>query len=76
VEFTPSGKPGGGGTLELTINGEPAGRGLLKGSSFRHGLEPFEIGRDSITPVDPAYRERGTFPFSGTIKRVQFRVLP
>ena len=76
VEFTPSGKPGGGGTLELTIDGEPAGKGILRGSSFRHGLEPFEIGRDSITAVDPAYRERGTFPFSGTIKRVQFRVLP
>jgi len=76
VEFTPSGQPGGGGTLELRINGEPAGKGVLKGSSFRHGLEPFEIGRDSITAVDPAYRDRGTFPFSGTIRQIRFRLLP
>lgn len=41
---------------------------------FRHGLEPFEVGRDSITPVEPAYKDRGRFEFTGTIDRVIFEL--
>jgi len=41
---------------------------------FRHGLEPFEVGRDSITPVDPAYKDKGNFPFTGTIEKVTFEL--
>jgi hypothetical protein len=40
----------------------------------RHGLEPFEVGRDSITPVDPAYAGEGTFEFTGTIEKVTFEL--
>jgi arylsulfatase len=35
-------------------------------------LEPFEIGRDSITPVSPDYRGKGVFPFNGKIEKVVF----
>ncbi len=72
TEFTPDGSQTGGGTLRLFVNGQPAGEGKLQRSAFRHGLEPFEIGRDSITAVDPAYSDQGTFPFTGEIKQVSF----
>ena len=75
TEFTPDGSREGGGTLKLFVNGQPAGEGKLKRSAFRHGLEPFEIGRDSITPVDPAYRDKGQFEFTGTIDKIGFRLL-
>lgn len=31
-------------------------------------------GRDSITPVDPAYKSRGTFEFTGKINNVAFEL--
>jgi arylsulfatase len=74
TEFTPDGSKDGGGTLKLFVNGKPAGEGKLQRSSFRHGLEPFEVGRDSITPVDPAYKDKGSFPFTGTIEKVTFEL--
>ena len=61
TEFTPDGSKEGGGTLKLFVNDDPAGEGKLKRTSFRHGLEPFEVGRDSITPIDPAYKDKGKF---------------
>ena len=73
-EFQPSGTPEFGGTLKLFVNDELAGEGELKRTAFRHGLEPFEVGRDSITPVSPAYRDRGSFPFTGQIKKVTFQL--
>ncbi len=74
-EFTPDGTPSGGGTMKLFVNGKMTGEGILTRSVFRHGLEPFEIGRDSITPIDPAYRDRGTFAFTGKIEKVQFNLI-
>ena len=72
TEFTPDGSREGGGTLRLFVNGQPAGEGKLKRSAFRHGLEPFEVGRDSITPIDPVYKARGSFAFTGKIEKVTF----
>jgi arylsulfatase len=71
-EFTPDGSKEGGGTLKLFVNGKPAGEGTLKRSAFRHGLEPFDIGRDSITPIDPAYKDKGQFAFTGTVEKATF----
>ncbi len=65
AEFTPDGTKEGGGKLELFVNGKPAGEGQLTRSLFRHGLEPFEVGRDSITPVDPAYARTATSHLPG-----------
>jgi arylsulfatase len=70
TEFAPDGKPEGGGRLTLRVNGKKVGEGELKRSFFRHGLEPFEVGRDSITPVSPDYQ--GNFPFTGKIDKVTF----
>ena len=72
TDFTPDGSREGGGLLTLSVNGKPAGEGRITRTFFRHGLEPFEVGRDSITPVDPAYKDKGTFEFTGTIDKVSF----
>ncbi len=74
TEFTPDGSKDGGGILKLFVNDQPAGEGKLTRSLFRHGLEPFEVGRDSITPVDPAYKDKGDFAFTGTIENIQFKL--
>lgn len=64
----------GGGTLKLFVNGEPAGEGKLTHTAFRHGLEPFEVGRDSITPIAPAYKDKGEFEFTGKIEKLVFEL--
>lgn len=75
TEFSPDGSKEGGGVLKLFVNEKPAGEGRLTRSFFRHGLEPFEIGRDSITPIDPAYAEKGDFEFTGSINRIDFSIV-
>jgi arylsulfatase len=72
TEFTPDGSKEGGGTLKLFVNGKLAGEGQLKRSTFRHGLEPFEVGRDSITPVSPDYKT--PFAFTGKIDGIKFEI--
>ncbi len=54
------------------VSDSVVGKEKLDRSVFRHGLEPFEVGRDSITPVDPAYKDKGDFEFTGTIEKVEF----
>ena len=75
LTFTPDGSATGGGTLAITVNDKPAGKGKLDRTLFRHGLEPFEVGRDSITPVDPAYKDEGDFAFNGKIEKVEFELI-
>jgi arylsulfatase A-like enzyme len=72
TEFTPDGTKEGGGTLKMIVNETLAAEGKLKRSVFRHGLEPFEVGRDSITPVSPDYKT--PFGFTGTIEKVTFEL--
>jgi arylsulfatase len=75
TQFTPDpASKLGGGTLKLFVNDQPAGEGKLTRTFFRHGLEPFEVGRDSITPVDPAYKDKGNFEFTGRIEKVTFEL--
>lgn len=74
-QFTPDGSKEGGGTIKLFVNDRPAGEGKLTRTAFRHGLEPFEVGRDSITAIDPAYRDKGQFPFTGAIGTVAFQLV-
>ena len=74
TEFTPDGSPEGAGTLNLFVNGQPAGEGQLTRSLFRHGLEPFEVGRDSITAIAPDYQDKGKFEFTGKIAQVAFNL--
>jgi hypothetical protein len=62
--------------MKLPVNGKPVGEGQVKRSIFRHGLEPFEVGRDSITAIDPAYKDKGRFEFTGTIEKGTFQLTP
>lgn len=72
TEFTSDAAKAGGGTLRIFVNGMPAGEGELKRSAFRHGLEPFEVGQDSITPVSTDYAI--PFAFTGTIEKIAFAI--
>jgi arylsulfatase len=74
AEFTPDGSPEGAGTIKLFVHDRLAGQGKLERTLFRHGLEPFEVGRDSITPIDPAYKDEGKFEFTGTIETISFEL--
>ncbi len=74
LQFIPDGTKEGGGTFQLLVNGQVAGEGKMARTAFRHGLEPFEIGHDSGTPVDAAYKSKGEFPFTGIISKVSFKV--
>jgi hypothetical protein len=65
TQFIPDGTPQGSGTVKLMVNGQIVGEGKMARTAFRHGLEPFEVGRDTGTPVDPAYQSKGEFPFTG-----------
>ena len=71
--FVPEGSKEGAGTLKLFVNGKPAGEGKIKRTFFRHGLEPFEVGRDSITPVSPDYKSQ--FAFTGSIEKINFELI-
>lgn len=70
TEFIPNGTKEGGGKLKITVNDKAAGEGEIKRSTFRHGLEPFEVGRDSITPVSPDYKTPNAF--TGKIEKINF----
>ena len=72
TEFTPNGSKDGAGTLKVFVNGKPAGEGKIGRTFFRHGLEPFEVGRDSITPVSPDYKT--PYDFTGTIEKITFAI--
>ncbi|WP_204141367.1 hypothetical protein [Halomicronema sp. CCY15110] len=72
TEFIPDGVPEGAGTVKLYVNDQPAGEGKLTRTLFRHGLEPFEVGRDSITAIAPEYQNQGKFEFTGQIEQVAF----
>lgn len=73
TEYTAVGPMEKGGALRLFVNGKPAGEGHIKRVGFRSGgLEPFEVGRDSITSVTRNYADQGAFPFNGAIEKVSF----
>lgn len=81
LEYTSKGlKPGGtlnnGASVKLFVNGSLSGEGTVGSAMVRQGIEPFEIGRDSISPVSPDYKSKGSFPFTGTIEKIQFDATP
>lgn len=64
-----------GGKLRIFVNGQLAGEGQIKRVGFRSGgLEPFEVGRDSITSINKAYEDKGDFAFTGGIEKLQFEL--
>jgi hypothetical protein len=58
------------------VAGEPRASWTYYGNNVRHGVEPFEVGRDSISPVNADYKTKGSFPFTGSIEKITFEVTP
>jgi arylsulfatase len=62
-----------GGVVKLFVAGKEVARGETMKGMPRHGIEPFEVGRDSISPVNAAYKTEGDFAFTGSIDKITFR---
>ena len=60
----------------MFAGGKQIAEGETAKTMFHHGVEPFEVGRDSISPVTPDYKEMGSFPFTGEIQKIVFAVTP
>ena len=73
VEFTPV-APGPGGR-ECATAGQRQGSGkgrVTRTVPFRYGVEPFDVGMDTVSPVSEDYKS--PFPFQGRIKDVTIQV--
>jgi arylsulfatase len=78
LEYASKGTPKGstvsdGAVVTLSVDGKVIAKGETKKAMFRHGIEPFEVGRDSISPVNAAYKSKGAYPFTGQIDRIVFQ---
>jgi arylsulfatase len=65
-----------GARVRLFVNGQLAGEGEFAHAATRFAPEPFEVGRDSISPVSPDYKAKGSFPFNGKIDKIMFEAAP
>jgi hypothetical protein len=58
------------------VNGKLAAEGETKKAMFRDSLEPFEMGRDSISPVNADYNAKVPYEFTGKIEKISFELTP
>ncbi len=77
LEYLSKGTPKGstisdGAVVKLFVNGKLTAQGETKKAMFRHGVEPFEVGRDSISPVNASYKSKMPFAFTGKIEKITF----
>jgi len=74
VEFTPA-EPGPGkpANVRLLVNDKEVGKGqVARTVPFRYGVEPFDIGMDTVSAVSEDYK--APFPFQGRINQVTIEV--
>jgi hypothetical protein len=74
MEFTPV-EPGPGKPADVTllVNGKETGKGrVAKTVPFRYSVEPFDVGRDTVSPVTEDYKV--PFAFQGRIEHVTVEV--
>ena len=74
MEFTPV-EPGPGTPADVTllVNGKETGKGrVAKTVPFRYSVEPFDVGRDTVSPVTEDYKV--PFAFQGRIEQVTVEV--
>jgi arylsulfatase len=74
AEITPT-EPGPGkpADVRLLVNDKEVGQGrIVRTVPFVYGVEPFDIGRDTVSPVSQDYTS--PFPFQGRIKEVTIQV--
>jgi arylsulfatase len=65
-----------GARVRLYVNDTLAGEGEFAHAAGRFAPEPFEVGRDSISPVSPDYKGKGDFAFTGKIDKITFEAAP
>jgi arylsulfatase len=66
---------GSGGTLTISIDGKPVGSGRI-GRTIRGWMshtEGFDVGMDTITPVNGDYTIASS-RFSGTLRKLEFKL--
>jgi arylsulfatase A-like enzyme len=74
VEFTPV-EPGPGkpANVKLLVNDKEVGKGqVARTVPFRYGVEPFDVGMDTVSAVSEDYK--APFPFQGRINQVSIEV--
>jgi arylsulfatase A-like enzyme len=74
MELTPV-EPGPGkpADVKLFVNGQETGNGrVAKTVPFRYSVEPFDVGRDTVSPVTEDYQV--PFAFQGRIEQVTVEV--
>lgn len=65
--------PGKPADVKLFVNGKEAAHGVVgKTVPFRYSVEPFDIGRDTVSAVSKDYRP--PFAFPGKIEQVTVEV--
>ena len=71
-EFRPDSEtPGSPATVALRLNGAPAGTGRVpKQVPARFSVETLDVGMDCLSPVSLHYGPTRSYPFTGTIERV------
>ena len=74
AEFTPV-EPGPGkpADVRLLVNDKEVGKGrVTRTVPFRYGVEPFDIGMDTVSAVSEEYK--APFPYQGRINQVTIEV--
>jgi arylsulfatase len=61
--------PGKAADVTLFVNDREVAKGQVPRTvAFRYGVEPFDVGMDTVSPVSGEYKS--PFPFQGRIKGV------
>jgi arylsulfatase len=74
VEVTPvSPQPGSAADVRMLVDGKEVANGRVAGTvPFRYGVEPFDIGMDTVSAVSDEYKS--PFPFPGNINDVTIEI--
>jgi arylsulfatase len=64
--------------VTLRVNGQVVATGRVARTTgySMTGNDSFDVGRDSYSPVSPAYYDRAPFAFDGNIERLVVKYLP
>ena len=62
-------KPGAAADVRMLVNGKEVAKGrVARTVPFRYGVEPFDVGMDTVSAVSEDYKS--PFPFQGRINDV------
>jgi len=69
--------PRGAADVAIRVNGQEVARGKVPRTAVLAftANDAFDVGRDSYSPVSPAYFDRAPFPYNGVIERLKISYL-